>query len=316
MPLLIACLSLVAAGFAYTHWRAARIAADFPPRGRFEASIGGRLHYVERPAVGTLRATVLLLHGASGNQADVMGPLGDRLAALGFRVIAIDRPGHGWSERPGGRADASPARQAALIRAALARLGITQAIVVGHSWSGALAANFALDHADFTQGLVLLAPVTHPWPGGVTWYYTPASTPGLDQLFTRLLTLPAGERSLDAGVRSVFAPHPPPPHYARATGLALVLRPAEFMANAQDVAGLKAFVTAQAPRLSGIRAPTVIVTGDKDGVVLTRIHSYGSARDIPGAVLVVLPGVGHSPHHSAPDAVADAIEGVAKRAGV
>ncbi len=55
---------------------------------------------------------VVLLHGASGNLHDMRIALGDRLAAHD-RVILIDRPGHGWSDRPGGAADARPARQAA-----------------------------------------------------------------------------------------------------------------------------------------------------------------------------------------------------------
>jgi pimeloyl-ACP methyl ester carboxylesterase len=85
------------------------------------------------------------------------------------------------------------------------------------------------------------------------------------------------------------------------------------MANAQDVAGLNAFVTAQAPRMGAITAPTAIVTGDSDDIVLTRLHSYGSLRDIPGATLKVLPGVGHSPHWADPDSVVAAVVAVADR---
>jgi len=63
-----------------------------------------------------------------------------------------------------------------------------------------------------------------------------------------------------------------------------------------------------------IRVPTAIITGDHDGVVYAKIHSAGCARDIPGATLTVLPGVGHSPHHSAPDSVVAAILEVEARA--
>ena len=51
-----------------------------------------------------------------------------------------------------------------------------------------------------------------------------------------------------------------------------------------------------------------------DGVVYAKIHSAGCARDVPGATLTVLPGVGHSPHHSAPDSVVAAILEVEARA--
>jgi pimeloyl-ACP methyl ester carboxylesterase len=63
-----------------------------------------------------------------------------------------------------------------------------------------------------------------------------------------------------------------------------------------------------------IRAPVVIVTGDHDGVVDANVHAYGSLRDIPGAMLTLLPGVGHSPHHADPDRVVAAIEDVVHRA--
>ena len=312
-PFLLATGFLVAALAGFTQWKSARIEAAFPPQGAFVAVDGGRLHLTQRAPVGATRNTVLLLHGASGNQADMMLPLGDRLAAKGFRVIAVDRPGQGWSERPGGRADASPARQAQLIRAAMAKIGVDHAIVVGHSLAGALAVNFALDQADFTSGLVLIAPVTHPWPGGIAWYYHVAATPLAGDVFTHLLTMPIGLASLPGGIANVFAPQAPPPDFASSTGVNMVLRPAAFRANAQDVAAIKEFVTAQSPRMPQIHVPTGIITGDSDGVVLTRIHSYGSARDIPGATLTVLPGIGHSPHHSDPDAVVRMIEDVADR---
>ena len=51
--------------------------------------------------------------------------LGARLSQR-YRVIALDRPGHGWSERKRGLGEAEPARQAALIAGALRQLGCAQ----------------------------------------------------------------------------------------------------------------------------------------------------------------------------------------------
>ena len=67
-------------------------------------------------------------------------------------------------------------------------------------------------------------------------------------------------------------------------------------------------------RLGEIAAPTAIVSGAADDIVLTDLHSRASARAIPGARLTILPGVGHSPHHAAPEAVTTAILDVARRA--
>jgi pimeloyl-ACP methyl ester carboxylesterase len=314
-PFLVGGACAVALGISalalLTRLGAAAVARRHPPTGRFVDVEGGRLHVAIREAEGERRGDVALIHGASGNLADMMAALGAPLARRGFRVIALDRPGHGWSARLGGRADASPARQALLIRRALAALGVEKATIVGHSLGAVAAASMAIDHAEVVDGLALLAPVTLPWPGGVAWYYDVASTPILGEIFTSTAALPAGWLMLERAAAGVFAPQSTPKDYAKATGVALVLRPANFRANAQDVTAVAPYVAAQGPRLAQIRTPTVIVTGDRDGVVYTHIHSDGAERLIPGARRVDLPGVGHSPHWAAPEAAADAIVSVA-----
>ena len=85
------------------------------------------------------RATALpivMLHGASSN-LEVMRPLAERLSQT-HRVILLDRPGHGWSTREN-FSDSTPQPQARMISEALGKLGVGKAIVVAHSWSGALA---------------------------------------------------------------------------------------------------------------------------------------------------------------------------------
>ena len=304
----------VTGGWLFTRWQAGSIARTYPPLGNFiDLGDGNRIHYTERLPDAGPRATVVLLHGASGNQADVMLPLGDRLAALGFRVLAPDRPGHGWSQRPDGASGASPAHQARILRQALKTIGVEHAIVLGHSWSGALAVNFGLDHADFTDGMVLLAPVLYPWAGGIAWYYNSVARPWLGPAFARYVTMPLGLMTLKTAVAQVFAPQTPPPGFAEQTGVYLVLRPAEFTANAQDVYHLRDFVGGQAPRMRELSVPTAIVTGDGDTVVNPQLHSVEAAKDIPGAALTMLEGVGHSPHWADPESVVTAILDVADR---
>ncbi len=306
-------LLAVAIGVLFTWWEAGVIARRFPAKGAYTDVGGVRIHYTERLPMGTPRRTIVLLHGASGNQADVMLPLGDKLAALGFRVIAPDRPGHGWSDRPDGAADASPARQAVLLRQALGSIGVDRAIVVGHSWSGALAAEFAVDQPGFTDGLVLLSPVLYPWSTGIAWYYGPVTTPVVGTAFVNLLTLPMGLLLMPAGVAEVFNPQPAPPDFIARSGVELVLRPSEFVANAEDVSGLLSFVTEQSPHWREIGEPTAIVVGDGDRVVSPRIHALHAAKEIPGATLMLLKSVGHSPHWADPDAVVAAIVSVSDR---
>jgi pimeloyl-ACP methyl ester carboxylesterase len=110
----------------FTAFGVRRIERAHPPAGRFVEVSGGRIHLVELGSASLESANAVpavLLHGASGNLEDMRLALGGRLAKR-HRVILVDRPGHGWSERPGGSSDASPARQAALIHEALTRIGI------------------------------------------------------------------------------------------------------------------------------------------------------------------------------------------------
>ncbi len=287
-----------------------RIERAHPPAGRLVEVAGGRLHVLELGHATAGAPAVVLLHGASGNLQDMRLALGDRLAER-YRVILVDRPGHGWSDRPGGRADASPARQAALIHQALERLGVTRAIVVGHSWSGALATAYALAYPGDVAGLVLLAPVTHRWPGGIGWYNPILTTPVIGPLFARTVALPLGKLLAGPGVNAVFAPQTPPENYVDRAAVEMLLRPAELIANAEDLTQLKEFVTAQAPNYGAIQAPAAVITGDRDHTVSPEIHAKAIAAMLPRGKLILLPGVGHMLHHAAAGTVVDAIDEIA-----
>jgi pimeloyl-ACP methyl ester carboxylesterase len=307
MFLLLAIVAILGAARAITVLEAARIAAAHPASGRFVEVEGGKLHVLELGAsTPEERLPIVLVHGASANLEDQRLALGDRLAA-NRRVILVDRPGHGWSDRPRGIADASPARQAALIAAALARIGVERFVLLGHSLGGAVASALALGFPARVAGLVLLAPVTHPWKGGIAWYNTLLSTPVIGWLFAHTFALPLSVLLLDGGVASVFAPQSAPADYVRRAAVRLLLRPAEFIANAQDLAALKPFVTAQAPHYGEISAPTVILTGGADTTVSPHIHARAIAAAVPHARLITLAGVGHMPHHVDADAVVAAI---------
>jgi pimeloyl-ACP methyl ester carboxylesterase len=309
----IAIVAILGIGAAITAVGAARLERFHPPSGRFVPVAGGRLHVVDlTPAQQTDLDPVVLLHGASGNLEDQRLTLGLALAAQ-RRVIMIDRPGHGFSDRPGGKADASPGRQAALIAQALAGLGVKRAIIVGHSWAGALAAAIALDFPERVARLVLLAPVTHPWRGGISWYYALASKPIVGPLFAWTCAFPLGSLLIASAVANVFEPQLPPPDYLRCAATRLVLRPREFIANAQDVAILKDFVTAQASRYCGITVPTVVISGDHDNTVHIETHARVVAKTIPGAKLIVLEGIGHMPQHVAAGSIMAAIDELSER---
>ena len=137
--------------------------------------------------------------------------------------------------------------------------------------------------------------------------------PFIGPLFLQTLVYPVGIVLIDGISRSVFAPQAVPEDYVRHAAIRLVLRPKTFIANARDLVLLKNFIATQVPRYVDLRAPTIIMTGDCDAIVPPEINAYAFAATLPRAKLVVLKGVGHMPHHAAPEAVAAAIDELGRR---
>ena len=308
MQTLAVVAALLGVGAAITFVGARLIERAHPPRGRFIEVNGLRQHVVElgeRPSA-TETPAIVLLHGAGCSLEDMRLALGDRLAAR-HRVILLDRPGLGWSER-GGPDASSPAWQAAMLDALLERLDVRRAILIGHSWGGLLALTFALDHPQRVAGLVVIAPPTHPWLGHGTWLNSAFGIPAFGWLFAHTLTLPFGALLIAPGFRNAFRPQSPPPDYMKLTAARLLLRPATLLANSADIAGLKAFLKRQAERYSTLSAPLIILTGDGDTVVSPQHHAMRLAAAVSGAELEVLPGFGHLLHHAAADRIVAAAE--------
>ena len=181
-----------------------------------------------------------------------------------------------------------------MLRNLLDRLAVDRAIVVGHSWGGTLATTFALDHPQRVAGLVLLSPPTHPFLRNITWLYAALATPFLGWLFARTLALPFAAAAFRFGVRAPFRPQAPPRKYLKRSAAFLLLRPATFLANARDVAGLEEFLARQVARYGALTAPTIIITGDRDHVVSPRGSRDGAGR--LGAGRQTHRTAGHRPH--------------------
>jgi pimeloyl-ACP methyl ester carboxylesterase len=280
-----------------------------PPIGAFAEIAGARIHYVHIPApAGADLPPIVFIHGASANLKDQMLPLRPLLEGRA-EMLFLDRPGFGWSQRGDNE---TLAAQADTIAALMDRLGIERAVIVAHSFGGAITTAFARQHPEKTLGLVFLAPATHPWPGGATaWYYKLTATPVIGWLFSETLAYPAGMLQIGGATSCVFSPNEVPDRYVDKASIQLVLRPSAFSANARDVAQLYDYVRAASPAYREINVPTVVISGDRDKVVYATIHSVGLERDIPGAELIWVRNLGHKPDWIAPDLVIGAIEKVA-----
>jgi pimeloyl-ACP methyl ester carboxylesterase len=299
----------LAASFFYVRKKTREAEAANPPQGRFVKVDGVRLHYIERGEGPTL----VLLHGNGvlANDFEHSGLL-DR-AAQHYRVIAFDRPGFGYSERPRSKVW-TPQAQARLLRHALQELDVESAIVLGHSWGTLVALAMALDAPDFVRGLVLLSGYYYPslrldaplgsGPAipviGDLMRYT------VSPLVTRMLWRPL--------TKKVFAPLPVAEAF-RAMPPWMALRPGQLRASAADNALMIPAAMSLAKRYHELKVPAVVIAGTQDRIVDFGHNSERLSERMPDSELQLQPGVGHMTHYAHPEQVMEAIDAIAARVG-
>ena len=173
--LFILCMPFLALALLWLGTRAwvVHVEDSYPPLGRFLELNDRRVHLLEAGE----GAPVVMLHGASSNVREWQASIFGRVAGR-HHAIAIDRPGHGWSERNGAD-DHDPRVQAEIVHAALDDLGVRRPVLVAHSFAGTVALAYALAHPDDVGGILFLSGVSHPWPGGVGWFQDVAAVPVL-----------------------------------------------------------------------------------------------------------------------------------------
>lgn len=279
----------------------------WPPAGQFVELGGCRIHFLDIDETGKQNPPVIvIIHGSNSNVHDQAMALVPLLKSKA-RLVLIDRPGHGYSSRISD-SFAVPAKQADIVAKLMEHLDIDRAIISGHSLGTAVVAAFGVLYPEKTAGLLFLAPATYPWKGGVEWYYTVGSLPVIGQIFSYTLAPVIGWFRYPDAIIGVFEPNPVPKGYEENSATRLALRGRQLRNNAMDVAHLSENLAQMAPRYGEIKAPTVIVTGDKDDIVSVPLHSGGLARDIEGATLVTVPGVGHKPEYFASIQIVEAVD--------
>lgn len=281
---------------------AARVNKMHPAIGAFVEVNDAEVHVLQQGDAGPV---VLMIHGASANAREFEWTLAPKLSGT-HRVLMMDRPGHGHSERlEDAESLALQAEQAAGVLRHLAPG--EKAIIVGHSFGGAVSLRLALDHPELVDGLVLLAPVSHDWGGGgEAWYNSYASHSLFGPLFTQLVPI-VGPSQVKNGISNVFSPKSAPDGYFENSAIGLLFRPANFVANAKDVNALRGELAGQQDRYSEILVPTVVFSGALDTVISPPLHVGKLKHQIDGLELVKLGDGGHMPHHAFGDDVAATI---------
>lgn len=298
---LIFVLGLLLIAFAWTHVLVGRAERDYPPQGQFIEVDGRRVHYIEKGS----GIPIVLMHGVYGGLGDWTATIFDQVAQRG-RAIAIDRPGHGYSER-GADDPLTPAAQARSLHAVLRQLGVERAVIVGFSWSGGLALSYALQFEDETAGVMTLNGALYEWEGISKLSDAALGLPLVGPLFAETLALPIGQFMIDGGVSQAFQPAAIDPRFVHSP-IALDLRPQSLLYTAAEVRTLKPALRLQSPYYGDIHVPVTIVTGLGDKVTFATFHSYRLHEVVQGSRLVPVEGAGHQLLYSHTQSVLDALD--------
>ncbi|MBV9219545.1 MAG: alpha/beta hydrolase [Methylobacteriaceae bacterium] len=295
--------SLLAAA-AFVQEETHRAERQNPPIGKFIMVDGVWLHFHDTGGTGPV---VALFHGNGAMMADLtISGLIDR-AAQRYRIVAFDRPGYGYSDRPRGKAW-TPEAQADLFAEAFVRLRMNRPIVFGHSWGTQVALALALDHRELVRGLVLASGYYFPTVRADTVPFTLSSIPVLgDALHYTILPL-IGRATAPGLIRKMFAPRPVTRRFAEEFPVGLTLRPSQIRASSEEAASMVPAAARLEKRYAELRLPVTIVAGAEDQIVDTNSQSGRLHETISESELHVLPGLGHMAHHFAADSMVEAID--------
>jgi pimeloyl-ACP methyl ester carboxylesterase len=309
LAIVLLVLAIVICGLlGFAAYTARRVEIAEPPVGRFLELDGERIHYIDQGDGPPL----FLIHGLGGQLRNFTYALVGRLANE-FRVIAVDRPGSGYSTRPAG-ADARLRAQARVLAKVIQALKLDRPLVVGHSMGGAIALAMGLDHPECACGLALIAPITQVVGA------PPAAFRGLDirsplmrWIVAWTLAAPAGILGAGAVLKQVFAPEKVPAGFVRLGGGALGLRPRSFYAASTDMEAVNEGFDEMIRRYPTLTVPVGILFGKGDQILDYRVHGQATKDQIPNLDLELIEG-GHMLPVTAPDAVADFIRRVSRAA--
>lgn len=274
------------------------------PCSREHVFLHGRdVAYRDLPGVG---GPIVLVHGI-GSSVDTWGDIPERLSAKGYRVVALDLPGHGDSSKD--RGDYSLGSLACTLRDLIDHLGIERMHLVGHSLGGGVSMQFSYQFPGRVESMVL------------------ESSGGLGvEAFTglRAAALPGSELVIKWGInrrtlgsvrwlgdrlgRIGITPHALSPRALETVSwLSEADRRTAFLATLRSVVSPKGQRVSALDKLHLIEGSKVlIIWGDKDPMI-PMAHGENAHALLEGSRFVVFPGATHEPHLHDPDRFVDLI---------
>jgi pimeloyl-ACP methyl ester carboxylesterase len=277
---------------------------DNPAAGRFLDVNGVRLHYVERGAGEPL----VLLHGNGSMIEDFESSGLIDLAAKNYRVIVFDRPGFGHSDRPR-NVVWTPDAQAELIKHALERLNVSNAIVLGHSWGASVAVALTLQYPKLIRGLVLASgyyPTARP---DVIAMGAP-SLPLIGDILSHTLSRMVSRAIWPLMMTKIFGPRSVPEKFG-AFPKEMALRPSQVRASAAESALMIPDAFRLRNQYPDLKMPVIIIAGEQDRLIDINTQSARLHSDIPQSRFQRIAGNGHMIQQTATDQMMAAIREVA-----
>lgn len=297
--------AVLVASAVVNHQLARRAERLNPPAGQFLDIEGVRLHYVERGEGPVL----VVLHGNGSMIEDIEASGLVDLASKRHRVIAFDRPGFGHSTRPRGTLWTAD-QQAKLIHAALTQLGVTQAIVLGHSWGASVAMAMGLNFPQMVRGLILASGYYYPTPRLELVLPSAPAVPGLGDVLQHTIAPMASRLMWPVLLRKMFGPAPVPAKFD-AFPKEMAFRPSQIRAEAVETAMMIPIAAASCSEYGRLTIPVALVAGAGDRLIDPDKQSGRLHRDIAQSTFHRVAGSGHMVHQSDTGAVMAAVDRIA-----
>jgi pimeloyl-ACP methyl ester carboxylesterase len=308
LALLGAALAYVLGSVAWTRHAERDAAVSLAPgNGHFVEAAGTPVHWQAFGDYG--RPVVVLVHGTAA-WSGTWFSLVPALERAGFQVVALDLPPFGFSGKSTGT-DFSRAAQALRIRAVVDAAGARRVVVVGHSFGGGPALEFALRFPERVERLVLVDAAL-----GLD-----AAPPDPQSAACRLLAWPALREPLVAATANnpLWSATLLRGFVARKDAvtderLRAYRRPASVEgANASLAAWAHHFAcvpetgaSTDPARIARLAMPLDLLWG-ADDTITPLAQARHLQQVVPAARLQVLPGVGHIPHIEDPQAFEPAL---------
>jgi 3-oxoadipate enol-lactonase len=221
-------------------------------------------------------ATIVCVHGLGGS-SNTWTPL---MAVLqGHRIVRIDLPGSGRSPAAG---EVSIASMANVVQAVCRELDVTRAVFLGHSMGTIVCQHIATQNPTLVTGLALFGPLVCPPEAGRAGILARA-----DKAAT------GGAAAIQEIADAIVAAATSKETKAQQPAVLALVRESVMRQTPEGYAqSCTALATAQPAAIEQISVPTLLITGDQDGVA-PAANVAAMAERIKGSEMVVLEGCGH-----------------------